>query len=289
MNGMRKSNFKYHLRPGSKKARCPSCGHYRCFVPYVDKNGVPAGEQFGRCERINSCGYIKYPSGGICDSDVAVVDTLQRDIDYVDERVVKNTLGGYMENGFLRYVAALFNWKTAEHVARKYNIGTYGRYTIFWQQDKDGRFRTGKAIAYEAGGHRSKSIPAWYVHKKASGKEDFNLVQVFFGEHLLNGLSKPVALVESEKTAVLMSIVRPDYTWLAAGGSEMLNTYRLSRLPRLDIIYPDNGQRIKWTAKTAYMHPNVDLSVDKAVAAGKLEAGADIADLVFNELDRYRV
>ena len=37
------------------------------------------------------------------------------------------------------------------------------------------------------------------------------------------------------------------------------------------------------------MHPNVDLSVDKAVASGKLEAGADIADLVFNELDRYRV
>lgn len=287
---MRKSNFKYHLRPGSKKDRCPSCGHYRCFVPYVDVNGVPAGEQFGRCERINSCGYIKYPKDGITDySPIRTAPVLIKEPDYIDERIVKSTLGGYMENGLLRYISALFNYKIAVHVAEKYNIGTYGRYTIFWQQDKDGRFRTGKAIAYEAGGHRSKSIPAWYVHKKASGKEDFNLVQVFFGEHLLTGSAKPVALVESEKTAVLMSIVRPDYTWLAAGGAEMLNTYRLSRLPRLDIIYPDNGQRIKWTAKTAYLHPNVDLSVDKAVASGKLEAGADIADLVFNQLYNNRV
>lgn len=287
---MRKSAFKYHLRPGSKKERCPACGHYRCFVPYVDKNGVPAGEQFGRCERINSCGYIKYPKDGVCAAaDIPAAEHVIRQVDYVDERVVKSTLGGYMENVFLRYVAALFNWDVAKAAAAKYNIGTFGKFTIFWQKDMYGRYRTGKAIAYEAGGHRSKSIPAWYVHKKASGNDNFNLVQVFFGEHLLADSTKPVALVESEKTAVLMSIIRPDYTWLAAGGSEMLNTYRLSRLPRLDIIYPDNGQRIKWTAKTAYMHPNVDLSVDKAVTAGKLEAGADIADLVFNELDRYRV
>ena len=53
--------YRYELRKGSKKDECPECKK-KSFVPYIDKkDGKPAGERFGRCERINQCGYSNYP------------------------------------------------------------------------------------------------------------------------------------------------------------------------------------------------------------------------------------
>lgn len=42
---------------------------------------------------------------------------------------------------------------------------------------------------------------------------------MFLREHLLAGeLNKPIAIVESEKTAIICDICMPDYIWLATGG-----------------------------------------------------------------------
>jgi hypothetical protein len=60
----------------------------------------------------------------------------------------------------------------------------------------------------------------------------------------------------------------------------MLNDYRLDRLPRLDVVFPDNGQFKKWQGKTErYEGRKMDTSVDQAVKEGRLKEGDDILDL----------
>ena len=59
---MRKSKYKYELQKGSKHTFCPACGK-KTFKPYVnaETGQVVDATIYGRCERINSCKYLKYP------------------------------------------------------------------------------------------------------------------------------------------------------------------------------------------------------------------------------------
>ena len=58
-----------------------------------------------------------------------------------------------------------------------------------------------------------------YAGKSLMKDYDFENKLCFFGEHLLAGeLNKPIAIVESEKTAIICDICMPDYIWLATGG-----------------------------------------------------------------------
>ena len=172
----------------------------------------------------------------------------------------------------------MFGKETAFELQSLYNIGTSQTGgAIFWQQDRKGRFRTGKVINYKPDGHRDKEKYTWFVHKKI--RNDFNYVQCFFGLHLTTS-EKPVALCESEKTAVMMSVYEPEFTWIASGGCEMLGTIRIAELPRLDKVFADNGQFVKWEKATRnFKGRQMDVTVDRAVAEGLLEKGADILDL----------
>ena len=52
----------------------------------------------------------------------------------------------------------------------------------------------------------------------------FNLQQCFFGEHILQDEPlKPVAIVESEKTAIVASLYLPKFIWLAVGSINNLS------------------------------------------------------------------
>lgn len=70
-----------------------------------------------------------------------------------------------------------------------------------------------------------------WVHSLIPHK-DFNLCQCFFGEHLINkDKTKPIALVESEKTALIASYYLPQFLWIASGGKNgCFNTKSLSVL-----------------------------------------------------------
>ena len=64
-------------------------------------------------------------------------------------------------------------------------------------------------------GHRVKGPQAFVSWAHSELKlHDFRLKQCLFGEHLLKNSSSPVMLVESEKTAVVMSHFSPIiYGW----------------------------------------------------------------------------
>jgi hypothetical protein len=68
-----------------------------------------------------------------------------------------------------------------------------------------------------------------------------------FGEHLLIDKTKPVAIVESEKTAVIASVYLPQFIWVAVGSLTNLNAEKCNVLKgRTVTLFPDlNGFDIK--------------------------------------------
>ena len=288
-----KTKFRYSLQEGSKHTICPNC-QKKTFKRYVDNiTGELAGERYGRCERVNSCSYSSYPQLEAWEKDDLNNWTPPpppqppKPLDYVSKDVVEATFNQYNTNVFFMFLVKTFGMEVAHQLRDDYNIGTAkGGGIIYWQQDNRDRFRTGKVMYYNSNGRRNKDRMSWFVHKQIA--DDFNYRQCFFGLHLVDG-EKPVALCESEKTAVMMSVFMPEYTWVASGGSEMLNLQRLNELPRLDMVFPDNGQFEKWEQKTRiFTNRQMDLSVDRAVDSGLISEGDDVLDLWFAKQDKEK-
>ena len=86
---------------------------------------------------------------------------------------------------------------------------------------------------------------------KQSGElpKDWELSQFLFGEHLLlEHPGMPVALVESEKTAVICSGLMHQHLWLATGGKSCINDRLLVLQVRKIIAFPDIDGFQNWTA-----------------------------------------
>lgn len=104
-----------------------------------------------------------------------------------------------------------------------------------------------------------------------------------FGEHLLNGNDKPVAIVESEKTAIIASVYLPKYIWIATGTKTTLKLeYAKSLKGRTVILYPDIGAFDDWNKKAESLDEICSVSISdllerKADPEAKRE-GYDLAD-----------
>ena len=115
------------------------------------------------------------------------------------------------------------------------------------------------------------------------------LTQCLFGEHLLPQHSdKTVALVESEKTAIICSAMMPQYLWLATGGKSGLTSERLSSLKgRKILVFPDIDAFKDWQQKI-FTFPHLDIRIsrlleDNATPADRA-AHIDLADWIIQFL-----
>lgn len=238
--------YKYQLRKGGRKAVCPQCGQRR-FVPYVlsEDNATIVNPTWGRCDRESSCGYWVKPNGNAVVPEAAIVEPVEpiRWRSIIDQTV---------QNSLKPYAIWLLGPDKAVNAFERYNVTTFfGGWCVFWQLAADRTIRAGKAIKY-VDGHRDKTAvpPVRWMHKERSLRQYFTgeaLEQCFFGEHLLTDGCK-VAVVESEKTALLMSELLPEYVWLASGGScNLQNPEKNKVLDGHDVtVFPDNGMFIKW-------------------------------------------
>src|SRR5574344_15760 len=169
------------------------------------------------------------------------------------------------ENNFFRFLRNECHVSEAdlERLQCRYLIGsTRNGGIIYWQLDFNGNVRSGKIIQYDAAtGHRVKDgYSVDWVHSKLirMGKlsEDFVLSQCLFGEHLLHSdnINNVVAIVESEKSALLGSLVYPEYTWLATGGKCNLSPYKTSALVnRTVILFPDVDAYDEWKERARHL------------------------------------
>ena len=127
---------------------------------------------------------------------------------YVSKDVFRKTLKRYEDNNFASFLIGKFGPEIAANLIGKYVVGTAeGKKVIFWQIDHIGHVRGGKIMQYDpATGKRDRDIKPTWTH--TVGKlPNFNLCQCWFGEHLLSKRpGAPVAIVESEKTAMIASL-----------------------------------------------------------------------------------
>lgn len=173
-------------------------------------------------------------------------------VSFIPFDILEQSLQQYSENNFVKFLCGLFGTEITNGLIEKYYIGTSKHWngaTVFWQIDISGKFRTGKIMLYYSDtGKRVKEKINW-VHSILK-IENFNLQQCFFGEHLLKGNTKPVAIFESEKTAVIASVYFPELICIACGSLTNISAEKCKVLQgRNVILYPDLNGFQKWNEK----------------------------------------
>ena len=177
-------------------------------------------------------------------------------VSYHDPALVASTMGCYDRNDFVIYLRRLLGVPVADELLLKFQVGTglhwhiapeWPRSTVFWQICEQGHVRAGKVMAYSGAiGRRLKDKktgqdrPYW-VHEILSMR-DFHYQQCLFGLHQLPHYpdTKPIAIVESEKSAVIATAFMPGFIWLATGGLGNLTADKFKVLAGRNVtLFPD--------------------------------------------------
>ncbi len=289
------TEFKYSLDKSSKKFICPSCGKRR-FVRYLNQiTNEYIEEIYGRCDRETSCSYQNNPKQNDC---IAIVNIEKINIipDFIDPILVKQSLKKYCNNNFAKFLYKHFAKEEVENCIAKYNIGTSKHWegaTIFWQINQTKKVHTGKIILFDENtGKRVKNpFPHInWVHKKIN-KDKYNLKQCLFGLHQLkNSIAMPlqyncntIAIVESEKTAIIMSLFIPEYLWMATGSKQNLKLQLLEPIKNENIfVYPDKGEFADWNKRVIELQKlGFKIKCSSIVENSEFETGTDLADIYF--------
>lgn len=306
-------SYKYELqkyKTGSK-VDCPSCGHKKRFTLYIDTTtGQALHRTVGKCDRESNCGYHYTPKQYFADNgqpmqarSVPITPTPPKQADFVPFVLVEKSESS--QSNFVSFLSTLFdNGAIVQNLCKTYKLGaTKQREVIFWQVDTQSNVRSGKIMQYDPeSGKRSKTQPTDWVHArmiKAKQIKDFNLIQCFFGQHLLNSNpSATVAIVESEKTAIICSGLMPDFIWLAAGSLHGLNIDKCSCLAgRNVVLFPDlsKQQANRMTAFEVWSARAIDMSrahgckvlvsdlLERNASEAEREQGLDIADYLISQ------
>jgi len=270
---------------------CPECNQ-KTFVRYIDtETNRHISPSVGRCNRESNCSYHYTPKEYFQDNNIEnpqplnrIVPPQQKPVSYISVETFKGSLQSHEPNHFVKYLISLFGVEVTTRLVSDYFIVPSTHWpgsTIFWQIDKQGKIRTGKVMLYDTSTGKRVKQPynhITWVHKELK-RPEFNLKQCFFGEHLLQDRIKPVAIVESEKTAIISSVYFPKFIWLAAGSLEGLNSQKCKVLQgRKVILFPDVNGFKKWTVKAKEFNFIVsDLLEQNATEIERLQ-GFDLAD-----------
>ena len=297
------TEHRYILEPykGMKtRYRCPSCQQSnKTFSLYIDtKTGEHIHPTVGRCNRESKCGQHYTPKQYFQDNNISfgtskvykhrTVTPQPKPVSFIPVEVFKASLKAHDTNHFVKFLINLFGVEVASELVSRYFIATSKHWngaTVFWQIDTRGKVRTGKIMLYSpATGKRVKN-PYNHINwvHKALKQPEFELRQCLFGEHLLIDKTKPVAIVESEKTAVIASVYLPHFIWVAVGSLTNLNAEKCSILKGRTVkLFPDLNGFEKWSKKAKELSHLTNFTVSdllerKATEAEKKQ-GFDLAD-----------
>jgi len=300
-------NYRYILEPygnAGSRLMCPNCKNRRnTFKRYIDTETQQyLADIVGMCDRVDKCGYHYAPAEYFKDhpdkrpgaghfphrQSEPEPDT---DYTFLPWHYVSNTMRNYHQNNFITFLTHLFDAEQARYLAFKYKIGTAKHWpgaTIFWQTDHNEQVRTGKIMLYNTATGRRVKEPEnriTWVHTLLN--QDIKVKQCFFGEHLLDDEpGKIVAIVESEKTAVIASVYYPNYIWLAAGSVTGLTLEKCRVLDGREVIlFPDVNSYDKWHDRGRFLNNQLYTAtfrtyntLEQMATPQDRERGIDIAD-----------
>ena len=276
------NKFKYELEPYKGQASrytCPNCNKKKSFARYIDNEGNHLGDDTGRCNSESSCGYHKKPeSNEVVTSNfhyVPPITTYLKESDVYQDKFNDN---------LYKYLITVFREDKVKAIFDKYLVRStdkkWRNSTVFYQKDKDGRFRTGKIIQYGSNGKRVKE-PYSRIYWSHNFLDDFVLEQCLFGEHLLEGFDRDngtIYLVESEKTCIIASLVFSNDLFIATGGLSNLSPLKLSVLRGLGVdAIPDKGGYDLWKTKLEPMGISVNRIMEDCDTS---QDGDDVGDLI---------
>lgn len=283
---------------GEEVGRCnreSSCGYHLTPKEHFDRLGVRRSfpEQANRMNRENKMSDLNTVNRMNSVNTMNAANSFEQveQFETIDNSFVVRSLEHNAKNRFLIFLSSFIETEYIFEMARRYFIGaTKDGKTVFWQLDQKGRARTGKIISYlETTGKRDKKTnPNWVHYELKRHKllpESFQHQLCFFGEHLLRtNPSKPVAIVEAEKTACVASIFIDDFIWLATGGKSYLKADKLRRFRnRKIVLFPDADGFELWEREAAdarAMKLNVTTSrmIEDAATSEEKKNGFDLAD-----------
>jgi hypothetical protein len=298
------NNYRYTLEPynGIKtRYRCPNCNKVRNFTRYIDtQTNEHFSDGVGACNSKIKCGYHYKPNQYFQDNNISFDKTISEPFvklvplpkpktSLIKLEVVAESMANKNPNFFIDFLTSIWDKGIADLLAYRYNIGTsncWNGATTFWQQDVKGNVRSGKIMLYNpANGKRIKK-PYNHINweHKIQKLVNFNLEQCYFGEHLLNeDKHKPVALCESEKTAIICSIYLPEFIWLACGSLNNLNEAKTRVLKgRNVVLFPDLKCFDLWNDKIPYLTKLANFRtstlLEEKATENERKQGLDIAD-----------
>lgn len=159
--------------------------------------------------------------------------------------------------------------------------------TGFWQIDEKNKIHACKVMLYDES--TGKRIKKPYNHinwlHKAFKDSEFELSQCLFGLHLINeDYEKTVAIVESEKTAIIMSILMPDFIWIATGSKQNLKYELFKPIKKRNIVlFPDKGEYSYWLKKATELNEiGFKISISELIEQTNFDNGFDLVDFYLN-------
>lgn len=311
-------NYKYHLEKyhgvGSRH-ECPQCHDKHSFAYYVDDNGNIIDKTVGRCNHESGCGYHYTPKewfedhpsfhAGVSSSvrrcQLVTLTPKEQQPDFISPSYV--AASSSFDSSLVYFLCGILRPDTIKRVWGDYGVGaTKNGAVIYWQIDTNFKVRTGKIMKYDPeSGHRIKDgAGVNWVHsilkKRGILPDTFHLVQCLFGEHLLSwNPDKDVALVESEKTALIGASVFPQYVWLATGGKSQMNPDKMKVLKGKRVIaFPDVDGFNEWKDKAKELarhgiYLNVSDVLERNATPQERERKIDIADWILQQLEQSGV
>lgn len=286
---------KEHVHPSVGRCnRESNCGYHYTPKQYFQDNHISN-------EKDQSWGYNK-PASTI---------NKPKPISYIPAELLKASLNNFDNNHFVRFLITLFGTEITSQLITRYFIATSKHWddaTVFWYIDLLGNITYGKIMLFniipsnesyigidckrdkKRNDHCAsvlqkklvkeyKPMPQWLKEYQDGDRK----INCLFGEHLLRDKTKPVAIVESEKTAIIASVYLPQFIWLAAGSISYLNADKCRVLAgRNVVLFPDLNGFEKWSAKSrefsTIAHFTVSDLLERKATEVERDQGLDLAD-----------
>ncbi len=278
---------------------CPNCGK-KTFVKYIDnKTNNYLSEDLGRCDRETNCGYHKKPNNEIIYTSKNIEVESKKLTTYHEEDDLLQCYYFKKESSLIKFLKETFEQHEdkVDEVIEKFMVGHYPNTkdsTVFWQIDETNRIHAGKIMMYNpTTGKRSKGLndvlPINWIHK-IKEIENFTLEQCLFGLNQLPEIliDKKIGIVESEKTALILSIIYPEYYWMATGGKQNFKESMLKPIKDYQIVaYPDKGEYEDWFKKAKLLNQiGYRIEVNNWLETINYDTGTDLADVILEVKDK---
>lgn len=204
----------------------------------------------------------------------------------IPDQIFDSSMNGYDRNALVRYFRRRFDDQAARRIIATYHIGTSSHWngaTVLWQIDTARRIRAGKVMLFNPDTGKRVKEPISHITwiHSITPIPEYELNQCFFGEHLLTDTTRPVAIAESEKTAMIMSEAMPEMIWISCGGLAGLTDGKCKALQGRDVIlYPDAGCLDQWKRRADDLRHITEFKISEIIEG--MPDGTDLADVIIS-------